>query len=158
MSDAASDLTFMMAKHPALLRADRQYCKNHMWCQRHNDRLRFGFSAYAIRLMQDVYFLEWKFDAPRTVAAKEEIGFLESSKAQSGLYAPIAGTITQFNTTLLNDPSGINSDGYGEGWLFEMEPANSATEQNILSMQQYHEFLETNWEVTQRIIKKQVLE
>lgn len=150
-----NDLVFMMAKYEAALPAGYFYCRNHMWCRKQPDNLwRFGFSAYAIRLMQDVYFLEWKFDAPRTVALKEEIGFLESSKAQSGLYAPCLGRITTFNAALLNDPSAINSDGYGEGWLFDMQTDAS----DILDVQQYHDFLAANWDATQRIIKKQVLE
>ena len=151
MSEA---LIFLMGKHEAVLPADRRYCKNHMWCREFNGRLRFGFTSYAIRLMQDVYFLEWSFDAPRSVAHKEEIGFLESSKAQSALYSPMSGRVESFNTQLLSDPSAINVDGYGDGWLFEM----SGDVYESMDVQGYHEFLTANWEATQRIIKKQVLE
>ena len=147
-------LTFFMGKHAAVLPADRNYCKNHMWCRPAGERLRFGFTTYAIRLMQDVYFLEWTFDAPRTVTLKEEIGFLESSKAQSALYAPLAGRIESFNKSLLADPSAINADNYGDGWLFEMTAAPTET----MDVIGYHAFLTANWEATQRIIKKQVLE
>src|SRR5438874_12730966 len=121
-------LTFLMGKHPAALPGDRRYCKNHMWCLPVNGgACRFGFTAYAVRLMQDVYFLEWSVDPGAAVAAKQPIGFLESSKAQSELYAPLAGTVVGFNTVLLNDPSAINTDGYGTGWLFEMtcDPAGT---------------------------------
>ena len=150
----AEPLVFFMGKHAAKLPADRHYCKNHMWCKENDSRLRFGFTSYAIRLMQDVYFLEWTFDAPRTVDLKEEIGFLESSKAQSALYAPLAGKIEAFNRSLLADPSAINADGYGDGWLFDM----SADPAETLSPDEYHAFLTANWDATQRIIKKQVLE
>jgi glycine cleavage system H protein len=143
-------LTFMMGKHAALLPSDRRYCRNHMWCDPTTQR--FGFSAYAIRLMQDVYFLEWKFDAPRTVALKEEIGFIESSKAQSELYAPLAGTIQQFNAALLNDPSAVNADGYGAGWLFAMTADFSTT----MEVAEYHHYLESAWATAQRILKNQV--
>jgi glycine cleavage system H protein len=151
MSDS---LTFFMGKHAAVLPADRRYCKNHMWCRESNGRLSFGFTSYAIRLMQDVYFLEWSFDAPRTVAMKEEMGFLESSKAQSALYAPLAGRIESFNKDLLSDPSAINADNHGAGWLFEM----TASPDETMDVAAYHAFLTANWEATQRIIKKQVLE
>lgn len=147
-------LTFLMGKHEAVLPADRSYCKNHMWCREHESKLRFGFSSYAIRLMQDVYFLEWSFDAPRTVMLKDEIGFLESSKAQSALYAPISGMIEAFNQSLLADPSAINVDGYGDGWLLEM----SADKAEMMTVTEYHAFLTANWDATQRIIKKQILE
>jgi glycine cleavage system H protein len=146
-------LTFMMGKHAAVLPADLRYCKNHMWCRPGPDGVHlFGFTSYAVRLMQDVYFLEWKVDAGSAVRAKQEIGFIESSKAQSELYAPAAGTVTAFNPELLNDPSGINADGYGAGWLFEM----AADVSDAMDAAAYHAFLEANWEQTQRLLKKQV--
>ena len=53
-------LTFLMGKFAAVLPADLRYCQNHMWCRPGADGVhRFGFTAYAIRLMQDVYFLDW---------------------------------------------------------------------------------------------------
>src|SRR5262245_35832025 len=147
-------LTFLMGNHPAPLPGDRQYCKNHMWCQPTGSGFRFGFTAYAVRLMQDVYFLEWNVDAGAAVAVKQPIGFLESSKAQSELYAPLAGAITAFNTALLNDPSAINADGYGAGWLFEMTADPGGT----MDVHAYHAFLASGWKQTQRLLKKQVHE
>jgi glycine cleavage system H protein len=146
----AESLTFYMGKHAASLPGDRRYCRNHMWCDPATQRC--GFSAYAVRLMQDVYFLEWKFDAPRTVRLKEEIGFIESSKAQSELYAPLAGTIRSFNASLLNDPSAINADGYASGWLFELDADFCET----MDVNEYHTYLESAWATAQRILKNQV--
>jgi glycine cleavage system H protein len=145
-------LTFLMGKHPALLPGDLRYCKNHMWCRpaaagAHT----FGFTAYAVRLMQDVYFLEWRID-PGLVASKQEIGFIETQKATSGLYAPMAGTIERFNAELLNDPSRINVDNYGSGWLFEL----TGDLNDSLTVEQYHEFLAEAWPQTQRLIKGQM--
>lgn len=146
-------LIFHMGKHPAPLPTDARYCRNHMWVRPAADgRLRFGFSAYAVRLMQDVYFLEWKVDADTPVRHRQEIGFVESSKAQSELYAPLAGTVTEFNPELLADPSGINADPYGTGWLFEMLADDAGT----LSAEEYQTFLVGHWEQTQRLLKNQV--
>lgn len=146
-------LTFLMGKHAAVLPADLRYCKNHMWCRPGPAGVcRFGFTSYAIRLMQDVYFLEWKVDPGTPVRLRQEIGFIESSKAQSELYAPLAGEVTGFNQELLNDPSGINADGYGTGWLFEMAADVSGT----MDAAAYHVHLTANWEQTQRLLKKQV--
>ena len=83
---------------------------------------------------------------------KEEIGFIESSKAQSELYAPLAGTITDFNAQLLNDPSAINADGYGDGWLFAMTADATGT----MSAEEYFQYLESAWATAQRILKNQV--
>jgi len=143
-------LTFLMGKHPAPLPGDLRYCKNHMWC-RPGAPLVFGFSAYATRLMQDVYFLEWRID-PGLVTLKQEIGFIETQKATSGLYAPLAGRITRFNASLLNDPSTINVDNYGNGWLFEFD----GDVNDSLDVDDYYAHLEAGWEATQRMLKGQV--
>lgn len=145
-------LTFLMGKHPAELPGDLLYCKNHMWCRPGTAGSHtFGFSAYAVRLMQDVYFLEWRID-PGLVTLKQEIGYIETQKATSGLYAPLAGRVMRFNADLLNDPSAINVDGYGTGWLFEM----TADLDGTLTAGQYHEFLGEAWVQTQRLIKGQL--
>jgi len=145
-------LTFMMGKHPAGLPGELLYCKNHMWCRPGPDGVHtFGFTAYAVRLMQDVYFLEWRID-PGLVTAKQEIGYIETQKATSGLYAPLAGRVVRFNPELLEDPSTINVDNYGRGWLFEMAADLAGT----LDVTAYHEHLAAGWETTQRLLKGQL--
>lgn len=145
----AEPLTFMMGNYPAVLPVDRRYCRNHMWCAEQDEHLRFGFTAYAVRLMQDVYFLDWVVDEGAVLAAKQEIGHIETSKAESGLYAPISGTLQRFNPEVLADPTPINTDCYGQGWLFEMSGDAATT----LSPQEYYDFLAANWEKTQRMLK-----
>lgn len=147
MADA---LTFMMGKFEAVLPSDRRYARNHMWCLTTEDsRRRFGFSSYAVRLMQDVYFLEWSVDAGAAILLLEEIGHIETSKAESDLFAPIGGTLVRFNTELLKDPTPINIDLYAGGWLFEME----GDADHLMNVSEYHQFLSDNWEKTQRMIK-----
>ncbi|MFO0880763.1 MAG: glycine cleavage system protein H [Gemmataceae bacterium] len=153
MSDA---LTFHMGKFAAVLPADRLYARNHMWAQETAPGLfRFGFSTYAIRLMQDVYFLEWSVDAGDAVRQSQEIGHIETSKAESDLFAPLAGTLVRFNEALLNDPSGINVDGHGAGWLFEIAGGDPTP---LMTVEGYHQFLSDNWEKTQRMIKGKINE
>ena len=85
-------LTFLMGKFAAALPADLRYCRNHMWCRPADDGAhRFGFTAYAIRLMQDVYFLDWCVNVGDALAAKQQVGNIETSKAVSDLFAPIGG-------------------------------------------------------------------
>jgi glycine cleavage system H protein len=146
-------LTFMMGKHAAELPGELRYCRNHMWCRPGADGTHhFGFSSYAIRLMQDVYFLDWCVNVGDTIALKQQIGNIETSKAVSDLFAPIAGTMLAFNQELLKDPSGINVDGYSAGWLFEM----SGDLANTLDVQAYYDHLTAGWENTQRILKGQM--
>lgn len=144
--------TFLMGKHPAHLPGELCYCKNHMWCRPGaSDLHTFGFTSYAVRLMQDVYFLEWRVD-PGLVTFKQEMGYIETQKATSGLYAPLPGQIVRFNSALLNDPSTINVDNYGEGWLFEFR----GELKDALDVDAYYHYLESGWEATQRILKGQL--
>ena len=141
-------LTFLMGKYPAVLPADRRYCRNHMWCQP-GDELRFGFTSYAVRLMQDVYFLDWQVNAGDALQPKQLIGHIETSKAMSDLFAPLPGNLAHFNDEVLKDPSAINVDNYGAGWLFTMRAAEAGT----LDVQEYYQFLDANWEKTQNMLK-----
>ena len=149
MSD---ELIFMMGKFAARIPGERTYARNHMWCQLLECRHRFGFSAYAVRLLQDVYFLEWSVDAGSEVRFRQEIGSIESSKAESALYAPMAGRIIEFNQALLSDPSAINLENYAGGWLFDMQGDASS----MLLPQDYVMFLDEGWEATQRTLKGQL--
>jgi glycine cleavage system H protein len=146
------DLTFLMGKFPAVLPGGLRYARNHMWARPEGGKLRFGFTSYAVRLMQDVYFLDWHLVAGNHVELLDQIGHIETSKAVSDLFAPCAGAVVALNRALLNDPSGINVDGYGAGWLFDMDSPG----EGLLSAQEYHQFLAENWENTQRMIKGKI--
>lgn len=149
----SGDLVFMMGEFEATFPRDRHYAKNHMWgMKQENGVCRFGFTAYAVRLLQDVYFLEWMVDENASLAEKQEIGSIESKKAESALYSPIAGRLTRLNEALLSDPSTINVDKYGAGWLFEIEGDGS----DLFDPEVYIEHLDGVWEVTQRTIKGQL--
>jgi glycine cleavage system H protein len=145
-------LTFMMGEFAAEFPSDRMYAKNHMWAMNLGEqKIRFGFSAYAVRLLQDVYFLEFSVEPAMDLMNRQEFGNIESKKAESGLYAPLTGKLLRINEQLLEDPSGINVDKYGEGWLMEMQ--GDASE--LLTPSQYIEHLSQAWDVAQRTIKGQ---
>lgn len=147
------DRAFLMGKFPAVLPGELRYARNHMWCRASEGRSgRFGFTSYAIRLMQDVYFLDWQVNGGDSVEMLQQIGHIETSKAVSDLFAPLAGTIIEFNPELLKDPSGINVDGYGTGWLFDMQCAA----ETLWDVEEYQRFLAENWEKTQRLIKGKI--
>lgn len=147
-----SELVFMMGNFEARFPTDRQYAKNHMWAQaKAGSVLRFGLSAYAVRLLQDVYFLDLIIEPQMQLKMRQEIGSIESKKAESSLYSPLAGCVTAVNDQLLDDPTTINLDKYGEGWFFELE----CSEPQLLSPDEYMQHLAAAWEVAQRTIKGQ---
>ncbi|MCA9047724.1 MAG: glycine cleavage system protein H [Planctomycetaceae bacterium] len=145
-------LVFMMGQYKAVIPADRMYSRRHMWLQEQSDGIfRVGFTSYSVRLLQDVYFLEWSIDPQTNVGDRQEIGEIESSKAVSALYTPCAGTILEFNEALLNDPSGINADNYGSGWLYSIRPQGP-----LITAEEYVRVLADGWQETQRTIKGQM--
>ena len=149
MSD---DLHFMMGQYRAEVPVDRLYSPRHLWLQSLSDnRFRVGLTAYSVRLLQDVYFLEWSIDPGTAVSDRQEIGEVESSKAVSSLFAPCPGQVLSFNEGVLNDPSAINTDNYGTGWLFKME-----IDATLLTPQEYVTVLADGWDKTQRTIKGQM--
>ena len=148
MSD---DLVFFMGKYEARIPSDRFYAENHLWLLPHEGHFRVGFTAYSVRLLQDVYFLSWNIDPDTAVRKKQEIGEIESSKAVSSLYAPHDGRVLTFNEQVLHDPSAINLDNYGTGWLFDFK-----TEVELITPENYVKLLEAGWEATQRMIKGQM--
>lgn len=169
-----SDLHFMMGEFKALFPTDRRYARNHMWARwiepdeaalhdaagasdsagASHPTWRFGFSAYAVRLLQDVYFLDWTIELGSRLEERQEIGAIESSKAEASLYSPIAGELIELNETLLRDPSGVNVDKYGAGWLFTIRGPGA----DLLDPPAYLAHLEAVWQVTQRTIKGQMNE
>lgn len=149
-----NELIFLMGKFPAVLPTDLRYARNHMWARALGPgQWQFGFTSYAIRLMQDVYFLDWQVSAGDQIAHLQEVGHIETSKAESDLFAPLAGVLREFNPALLQDPSAINVAGYGAGWLFSMETQDDSP---LMDVQAYHEFLTAGWERTQQMIKGKI--
>jgi glycine cleavage system H protein len=153
------DLVFSMGKYEARIPTDRLYAGNHLWLlpletpdgRSETPSYRVGFTAYSVRLLQDVYFLDWTIDAGAAVRDRQEIGEIESSKALSTLYAPAEGRVLGFNAALLDDPSAINTDSYGSGWLFDFQ-----TQATFLRPAEYLDKLTAGWERDQNLIKGQI--
>jgi len=149
---ADKDNVFMMGQYEAHIPGDRGYSTNHLWLQLNGEGVyRVGFTAYSVRLLQDVYFLDWTIDAPCQLREKQQMGEIESSKALSTLYAPSAGELLRFNEILLEDPTPINTDCYGNGWLYELK-----TDAIMQSPAEYLVHLEEGWQKTQNMIKGQL--
>ncbi len=150
MNDSFS---FAMGEFQAHFPNNYRYAKNHMWAvPAGDDRWRFGLTAYAVRLLQDVYFLDWLIEPGGPLMIGRSIGSIESKKAESDLYPPIAGTLSAINEDCLADPSLINADPYADGWLIEV--CGSGAE--LMDADGYAEHLKSAWEVAQRTIKGQV--
>ncbi|TWU58660.1 Glycine cleavage system H protein [Rubripirellula tenax] len=142
-----------MGEFTATFPRDRHYATNHMWAAETSPaRFRFGLTGYAVRLLQDVYFLDWIVDVPAVIVARAHIGSIESKKAESDLYAPLGGKVVAINDVVMADPSLINADPYGDGWMIEIE---SSASERLLDPDGYAAHLIQAWDVAQRTIKGQ---
>jgi len=102
--------------------ADRRYSKTHEWVTVDGKHATIGITDYAQSQLGDVVFLELP-SAGRKLAAREAFGVVESVKAASDLYSPVAGRISAVNDKLAAKPELINSDPYGDGWILKLELA-----------------------------------
>jgi glycine cleavage system H protein len=100
--------------------ADRRYTKTHEWVTVDGKEVTVGITDFAQSQLGDVVFLELP-SAGRKLAVRETFGVIESVKAASDLYSPVAGRITAVNEKLASKPELINSDPYGEGWILKLE-------------------------------------
>jgi glycine cleavage system H protein len=99
---------------------DLLYTESHEWIKREGDKVRVGITDHAQAELTDVVFVELpKID--RQVAAREAVAVVESVKAASDIYAPVKGTIVDANKALESNPALVNTDPFGEGWLFVMK-------------------------------------
>lgn len=156
--DFAGTFEFAMGDFIAAFPCDLLYITNHMWARRietsHSGaaRFRFGLTAYAVRLLQDVYFLDWEVEPPTQLASRQQLGSIESKKAESDLFAPVAGILVALNEDVLSDPALINAEPYELGWMFEMQ---ADSEDGLLTPKQYADHLVDAWDVAQKTIKGQ---
>ncbi len=117
-----------------------RYTSEHEWVQPVGGRLRVGITAYAQDALGDIVFVSLP-DEGADVTAGSSVGEVESTKSVSDLYAPISGTVVARNEALDATPELVNTDPYGEGWMFEVEPSDPGALDRLLSSEQYRDQL-----------------
>ena len=120
---------------------DRTYAETHEWALRTDGTVRVGISDFAQDELGDVVFVEFPAVGD-DLGAGGEFGVIESIKAVSDLYAPVAGEVTATNDELIDAPELVNDDPYDEGWMLELEIADDADFDDLLSAAEYREQVE----------------
>lgn len=122
-----------MSNTPAELR----YAKSHEWIRLESDGTAYvGITEHAQEAMGDLVYVELP-DVGAEVAASDEAGVVESVKAASDIYAPVAGEIVAVNEKLEDEPELVNSDPYNEGWLFQIKVADASELDSLMSADDY---------------------
>ena len=117
---------------------DLLYTKSHEWIRREGENIRVGITDHAQAELTDVVFVELpKFGAE--VEAQAAVAVVESVKAASDIYAPAKGTVVEANNALTDNPGLINTDPFGQGWIFALKIDNADELKNLQSSQAYKE-------------------
>jgi glycine cleavage system H protein len=121
--------------------ADLKYVKSHEWVKKLPDgNVLIGISDYAQASLGDLVFVEVP-KAGRKLAANEACAVVESVKAASDVYSPIAGEVLEANPKLVDAPEILNTDPYEAGWLWKLKPANAADVDALLDAAGYEKVL-----------------
>jgi glycine cleavage system H protein len=121
---------------------DKRFTKDHEWVSLDGDIATVGITDHAQEQLGELVFVELP-ELEREVVAAEACAVVESVKAASDVYSPLAGKVVEVNETIVDDPSIVNSDAEGEGWFFRLELDDPATFDELMDQDGYDEFLET---------------
>jgi glycine cleavage system H protein len=119
-------------EYPAGLR----YTAEHEWVRADGDVLRVGITSFAQEALGDVVYVSLP-SVGDAVVAGDTCGEVESTKSVSDLYAPVSGEVTAVNAALDATPELVNSDPYGEGWMYELRPTDGAAVEGLLDVEGY---------------------
>jgi len=120
---------------------DLMYSKDHEWVRLIGSVARVGITDYAQDALGDVVFVQLP-NAGQSVEAGSSCSEVESTKSVSDIYVPVSGKIITVNQLLSESPGLINSDPYGDGWIMEIEVADTASVAGLMSASSYKQLVE----------------
>jgi glycine cleavage system H protein len=119
---------------------DRVYSREHEWMLREDGDWVLGITEYAQSELGDVVFVELPEVGDR-FEAHAEIGTVESVKAVSEIYTPIAGEVVEVNDKVADSPQLLNEDPHGDGWLVRLRPDDAAEPTDLMNAEEYRDYV-----------------
>jgi len=119
---------------------DLYYHKEHMWVKVDGNRARVGINDFSQKLAGEISYVEAPFEGDE-VSQDDEVGTIETGKWVGKLYAPVSGAVSALNESLVDDPTIINTDPYGDGWIFEIEITDPGELKNLMKGSDAFEWL-----------------
>jgi glycine cleavage system H protein len=120
---------------------DLRYTADHEWARLEDGKVRMGITDYAQDALGDVVFVQLPEPGAK-VNAGESFSEVESTKSVSDIYAPVAGTVVEINSELVDAPQKLNEDPYGEGWICLIEASDSGSYGDLLDAAAYRKLIE----------------
>ena len=121
------------------------YSKDHEWLRVEGDAGTVGITDHAQHSLGDVVYVELP-KAGETFEAHATFGSVESVKAVSELFLPVAGEVTEVNQSLNDEPEKVNNDPYGEGWMLKVRLASRGEVDSLLSAAEYEDYIKSESE------------
>ena len=116
------------------------YSKDHEWLKVEGDTGTVGITDHAQNSLGDVVYVELP-KAGESFSAHDTFGSVESVKAVSELFLPVAGEVTEVNESLTDEPEKVNTDPYGEGWMLRVKLSNRGEVDSLLSAAEYEDYI-----------------
>jgi glycine cleavage system H protein len=120
---------------------DRLYSRSHEWIRVEGDVGTIGITDHAQKELGEVVFVDMP-DVGEIFDAEEEFGTIESVKAVSELFLPIAGEVLEINKVLADEPGAVNEDPHGDGWLLKIKVTSDGELSRLMSAAAYEKFVE----------------
>lgn len=117
-----------------------RYTKDHEWIRIEGDEAVIGITDFAQQELGDIVYVEIE-TVGQEMNAGDVFGTVEAVKTVSDLYLPLAGTITEVNPTLNNNPELVNTDPYGEGWMIRMRLADPSEADSLMDATAYQDLV-----------------
>ena len=119
-----------------------KYSKDHEWVRYDGAGATIGISAHAAEQLGDVVFVELPAIG-KMFKKGDDMAVVESVKAASDVYAPIAGEVIEINQAIVDDPAQVNADPEGAAWFVKLKPADATPSADLMDEAAYKAFLET---------------
>ena len=123
--------------------SEKKFSKQHEWVSMEEEVATVGITKHASEMLGDVVFVELP-DKGKIIEKDSQAGVVESTKAASDIYSPIAGEIVDTNQSIVDDPSTVNKDPEGNAWFFKIKIKNKSELDELMSKADYEKFAKAN--------------
>ena len=120
--------------------SEKKFSKQHEWVLMEGEVATVGITKYASEMLGDVVFVELP-DKGKSIEKDGQAGVVESTKAASDIYSPIAGDILEVNKSIVDDPSAVNKDPEGKAWFFKIKIKNKSDLDKLMNKTDYEKFV-----------------
>ena len=120
--------------------SEKKFSKQHEWVLMEGEVATVGITKYASEMLGDVVFVELP-DKGKSIEKDGQAGVVESTKAASDIYSPIAGEIVDTNQSIVEDPASVNKDPEGKAWFFKIKIKNKSDLDELMNKTDYEKFV-----------------